>query len=202
VPPALSSFLQNFGFRSFGVVVSYADSLSLDSVQVVIASGSRWVVWEDPLLSFTFELAWTIQSPFQEEQSQYAVLEATARFMPELFPAEFEFSIDTNLVVSGRYVALSPEEYVSFNALVAAVTGGIIKVPEQFVSIVFQEFYATINQSARSYTFGSTTSIKLPIVVEGKFELNDAALMLSVQKPEPAGGQPVSEATLPATLPP
>src|SRR5262249_990266 len=128
VPPALSSFLQNFGFRSFGVVVSYADSLSLDSVQVVIASGSRWVVWEAPLLSFTFELAWTIQSPFQEEQSQYAVLEATARFMPELFPAEFEFSIDTNLVVSGRYVALSPEEYVSFNALVAAVTGGIIKV--------------------------------------------------------------------------
>src|SRR5262249_15859566 len=99
VPPHHSSVLHDFGFRSFGVVVSWGNSLSLDSVQVVIASGSRWVVWEDPLLSLTFELAWTIQSPFQEEQSQYAVLDATARFMPELFPGEFEFSIDTNLVV-------------------------------------------------------------------------------------------------------
>ncbi len=197
VPPALSSFMQNFGFRSFGAVVSYGSTLSISNVQVVIASGSPWVVWDDPLLALTFELDWTIQSPFQTGQSQYAVLVATARFMPELFPGEFEFSIDTDLVVSGRYVALSPAEYVSFNALAEAVTGGIIKVPEQFISIEFQEFYATINQPARSYTFSSTTSIKLPIVGEGKFELNDTALMLSVQRPEPSGGQPVSVATVP-----
>ncbi len=199
VPPALSSFLQNFGFRSFGAYINYGEILSLDSVEVVIAS-TPWRVMDDPLLELEFELDWTIQAPLQEEQSQYASLTASAHFMPDLFPGKFYFTIDTQMVVSGGYTAADPSEYISFNALVDAVTGGIIKIPEQFISIEFQEFFASVNQPARSYAFGSTTSIKLPILGEGKFELNDVALWLSVQRPEPSGGQPVSVATMPLAL--
>lgn len=185
VPPALSTFLQGFGFRYFGVYVSYRERPSLDSVEVVIAA-KPWRVLDDPLLELAFELDWTIRSPFQDDQSQFAELTATASFMPELFPGKFEFSINTELTVTGEYVARNEFEYVSFNRLVAAITGGAIKIPEQFVSIKFQEFFVTVNQPARFFSIASTTSIKLPILGTGKFELNDVALRLNVQKPQAA----------------
>jgi len=192
VPPALSSFLQSFGFRSFGVVINYGKTFRIANVEVVIASGTPWRVWADPLLEFTFELDWTIQAPFQTGQSHYAVLSATAKFMPELFPGDFLFSIDSDMVVSGAYAAADPSQYVSFNKLVSAITGGFIKIPEQFVTIEFQEFFATVNQPSRSFSFGATTSVKFPILGEGNFELNNVAIRLNVQRPQDAGGQALS----------
>lgn len=185
VPPALSSFLQGFGFRSFGAYISYGESLSVNSIEVVVAS-KPWRVLDDPLLELAFELGWTIQSPLQSDQSQFAGLSATASFMPDLFPGKFEFSINTELVVTGEYVARNEFEQVSFNRLVAAVTGGAIKIPEQFISLQFQEFFVTANQPARFFSIGATTSIKLPILGTGKFELNDVTLRLGVQKPQTA----------------
>lgn len=184
VPPALSAYLQNFGFRSFGAMVSYGKGLKLANIQVVVGSGKPWVLIEDPKLALDFEVDWTILSPFQEGQSQFAQLTATAQFMPELFPGNFEFTINTDMLVSGGYTAKSEAEYVSFNALVDKITGGVIQIPEQFLDVKFQEFFVTVNQPARSFNMGATTSIKLPLLGEGTFELNDVALRLNVQKPQ------------------
>ena len=186
VPPALSTYLQGFGFRSFGAYVSYGNGLpSVSDIEVVIAS-TLWRVLDNPLLEFAFELDWTIRSPLQDDQSQFAELYATASFMPDLFPGKFEFSINTELIVTGEYVARYASEQVSFNRLVAAVTGGAIKIPQQFVSILFDEFFVTVNQPARFYSLAATTSIRLPLLGAGKFELNGVVLRLSVQRPQAA----------------
>src|SRR6185437_6249083 len=196
VPSQLVSLLQSFGFKSFGIYLEVEPKLRIASIQAVIASGQPWVVMADPKLALTFELDWTINAPLTTDMSQFGVLEARARFMEELFPGEFVFTITTDLVVSGRYVAATPAEYVSFNDLVAAVTGGLIKIPKQFVEVLFQEFFLVVNQPARSYSLGATTSIKLPVLGEGTLELNDVAIQLSVQRPQTTTSGSVSSAVM------
>lgn len=187
-PPALSAFMQNFGFRSLGAVVSYENGLQVDSLEAVVASGTPWQVLEDPPLTLGLELDWTLMAPLQAGQSQYAALTATAQFMPDLFPGQFEFTIDTDLVIFGGYTARDPSEYISFHKLVAAVTGGLIRIPPQYVDIAFEEFLVTVNQPARFYALSATTSLKLPVLGPGTFELHDVTVTLSVQRPQGSGG--------------
>ena len=202
VPPALSSFLENFGFRSFGLMIDYANTFKVTSLATVIASQKPWVVWADPSLTLNFEVSWTILRPFQNNQSQYAELRARVLFLPEVFPAEFEFTVDTNMMVAGRYVAANPSEYVRLNKLVEVITKGFIKIPEQFATVDFHEFFITADTASGNFSFGATTSIKFPVLGEGKFELNDVTIFLSIQKSQKSGGRSVmSEAMVLSAAP-
>ncbi len=194
LPPQLIRFLQAFGFESFGVLVDYGDGLSVSAIEVIITSTEPWVVLEDPHLSLVLRLSWTINSPLQEESEQYALLEATAKFLPDLFPGDLKFSIDTNLVVRGGYFADDESEYIRFTRLVAEITNDRISINPDWFELEFQEFHFTIDQPRRFYSIGATTSLKLGIFGDGNFELNNVALQLDVQKPTPqestASGRP------------
>jgi LysM repeat protein len=193
VPAPLVSFLEQFGFRSFGVIVDYGSGLRVASAQVIVASGQPWVVMNDPYLALSFELDWTVLAPFQTGSSQYATLEARARFLPDLFPGEFVFTISTALVVTGGYVAADASEYVSLNRLAAAVTGGLVAIPESFVALTLEEFFVTVNQPARSFSLSATTSVKLSVLGDGVFELNNVTVTLDAQRPQVAPGPPPDE---------
>ncbi|PHO00925.1 hypothetical protein CSC82_26285, partial [Rhodobacteraceae bacterium 4F10] len=170
VPPTLQQFLNSIAFKGFSTSLDFTDGLSINSVSTLVGSNGAWNLFDNFTIQ-EFDVNWLVTGP-GTINDQSIFFSARADFFPTIFKGGFDVEITSDLTLSAAF-----DGTVSINDLLAAITGGFIKIPESLVSVVFTGFGIDMDINSKYYAFFASGDIEMNLITN--ISLTDAALQLT-----------------------
>ncbi|MGG6231466.1 LysM peptidoglycan-binding domain-containing protein [Tenacibaculum sp. SDUM215027] len=187
IPPVLQQFLNAIGFKGFTAVIDFSNGLKFNSVSTTVGSTKPWVLFDNFSIE-EFDVNWLIIGP-GTTNAQTLFFTSRVNFFPTIFKGGFDVEITSDLTLSAAF-----DGTVSINDLLAAITGGFIKIPESLVSVVFTGFGIDMDINSKYYAFFASGDIEMNLITN--ISLTDAALQLTSTSPVTGTGSNVYTAAI------
>lgn len=187
IPSTLQQYLNSIAFKGFTTSLDFTNGLEINSVSALVGSNGAWKLFDDFIIE-EFDVNWLIIGP-GTSNIQTLFLTARVNFFPTIFQGGFDVEITSDLTLSASF-----NGRVLFNDLLAAITGGFVKIPESLVSVVFTGFGIDMDINQKYYAFYATGDVALDLITN--ISLTDASLQLTSTSPVSGTGSSVYTAAI------
>ncbi|WP_440067484.1 LysM peptidoglycan-binding domain-containing protein [Tenacibaculum discolor] len=187
IPPTLQQYLNSIAFKGFTTSLNFTNGVQINSVSAQVGSVGTWNLFDNFSVE-EFDVNWWILGP-GTINAQSIFFSSRVNFFPTIFKGGFDVEITSDLTLSAAF-----DGTVSINDLLAAVTGGFIKIPESLVSVVFTGFGIDMDINSKYYAFFASGDIEMNLITN--ISLTDAALQLTSTSPVTGMGSNVYTAAI------
>ncbi|QXH58925.1 DUF6603 domain-containing protein [Pseudomonas maumuensis] len=155
IPRSLSQVFEDVGLSAYRMVLANR-AAPVSSVSLAIHTQTPWTLIPSVLSLQALTLSVRLNEPSGPKASTQVEIQASARFLPQLFDTTFAFTVSLarqagawNIdLISGRMT-----ESVTLGDIVKGVVGGTVPVPAALSEIVFEQFGVSVQESEASYSY-------------------------------------------------
>lgn len=187
LPPTLQQYLNTIAFKSFTTSIDFNNGPSINSVSAQVGSVGKWVLFDNFSID-QFDVQWLIIGP-GSRNTQFVYLSATVNFFPTIFQGGFDVEVTSDLTLSASFSGS-----VTFNNLLFAITGGLIKIPDNLLLIEFTGFGISMDIPNKYYEFYANTNININFITN--ISVTDGSLRLTSSSPVSGNGKSVYTAAI------